>query len=130
MIRAGKLAAHLETVDSWGPTWVINDADIQRLLTPGHPLVEVLPDDQHSPSQIAQGVREGLTTLHTMIRDLDHGVTHALEEHTTRLETALTTRDEMLRTELAALRAELARLREQMATPPRRSWWPWGKHRA
>lgn len=125
MIRSGKLAAHLETVDPWGPTWVINDVDVQRLLTPGRPLVEVLPDHPNTPGQIAQGVREGLTILHTMIRELDQGVTHAPEEQAARMETALTTRDDALRAGLAELRAEIARLREAMATPPRRSWWRW-----
>ncbi len=90
----------------------------------------MLPDNPNSPDQIAQGVREGLTALHAVIRELDHGVAHALEEQTARMETALATRDGALRAELAALQAEIARLREQLATPPRRSWWPWGKHRA
>jgi len=69
MIRDGKLAAHLEAIDPWGPTWIINDGDLQRLITPDHPLVEVRPDDPSSLSQFVQGVSEGgLTTLHMLIR--------------------------------------------------------------
>ncbi len=123
MIRDGKLAAHLEKIDPWGPTWVINDGDLQRLITPDHPLVEVLPDDPSSLSQFAQGVREGLTTLHTLIRGLDQGVTQALDDHRTQVETLLTTQDEALRTELAALHTEIAQLRAQLATPTRTPFW-------
>ena len=115
MIRGGKLAAHLEKIDPWGPTWVINEGELQRLITPDHPLVEVLPDDSSSPSQFAQGVREGLMTLHTLIRGLDQGVTQALDDHRTQ--------DEALRSELTALHIEIAQLRAQLAKPTRTPFW-------
>ena len=123
MIRDGKLAAHLETIDPWGPTWVINDGDLQRLITPDHPLVEILPNDPSSLDQFAQGVREGLMTLHTLIRGLDQGVTQALDDHRTQVETLLTTQNEALRSELTALHTEIAQLRAQLTTPTRTPFW-------
>lgn len=123
MIRDGKLAAHLEKIDPWGPTWVINEGDLQRLITPDHPLVELLRDDSSSPSQFAQGVREGLMTLHTLIMGLDQGVTQALDDHRTQVETLLTTQDEALRSELTALHIEIAQLRAQLAKPTRTPFW-------
>ena len=102
---------------------MINEGELQRLITPDHPLVEVLPDDSSSPSQFAQGVREGLMTLHTLIRGLDQGVTQALDDHRTQVETLLTTQDETFRSELTALHTEIAQLRAQLAKPTRTPFW-------
>lgn len=115
MVRSGKLPAHIEQIAPWGPTWVVNEADIVRLLHPDQPLVEVLLPDYDAPMQMLRDVREGLVTLHTVIREGDQGLRDEIRDG-----------DQTLRDELAALRAEVERLRHELTTPKHR-WWPWSR---
>lgn len=114
MIRTGKLPAHRETIAPWGPTWVVDEAEVARILHHDQALVEVLPPDYEPPDHLIREVREGLTTLNALIREGDQGIREELH-----------TSNQSLRAEVAALRSELERLQTQISA--KRSWWPWAR---
>lgn len=117
MIRSGKLPAHIDHIDPWGPTWIINEADILRLLHPHQPLVEVLSAEYEPPTQMLREVREGMTTLAILIREGDQGVRAALHQQ-----------QETWQEEMQSLRQEVHQLRADLADSHKRGrWWPWNR---
>lgn len=114
MVRSGKIPAHIENIDPWGPTWVINEVDVLRILHPDQPLVEILPPDYEAPMQMIKDIREGMMTLTTMIKEGDQGIRDDLN-----------TQKDLWHTELQALRQEVEKLRSELAARQQRSWWPW-----
>ena len=114
MVRSGKLPAHIENVDPWGPTWIVNETDILRVLHPEQPLVEVIPPDYDTPMQIFRDVREGMTTMIDLIREGDQGIRNELQAQ-----------HEEWQTEMRTLRQEVQHLRNELAARQQRNWWPW-----
>lgn len=118
MVRSGKLPAHIENIAPWGPTWTINETDVSRLLHPDQPLVEILPRDYETPSQMLRDVREGVVTLTTLITEGDQGLRDALGEQQAVWQTAI-----------GALREEVEQLRHELAEHHKPGWWPWRRPR-
>ena len=113
MVRQGKIPAHLEKLDDWGPTWIINDADIARWLHPDQPLVEVLPSDSESPVHMLRDVREGVQSLSITIRE-GFAATRERDEHL----------QQVLDTQLERIAQLEATVQALQAAPRKRWWWP------
>lgn len=114
LVRSGKLPAHIENLDPWGPTWVINENDLVRLTHPNQPMIEIIPPDDAPPQQMLRDVREGLLTLTKVIREGNQGIRHELY-----------VQKESMESEIQSLRQEVEQLRSELAERQNRSWWPW-----
>lgn len=114
MVRSGKLPAHIENIERWGPTWIVNDTDVLRILNPDQPLVEILPSDYETPMQMLKDVREGMITLTDLIKEGDRGIRDELH-----------TQKRTWQAEMETLRQEVEQLRSELQQRQRRSWWPW-----
>jgi len=114
MVRSGKLPANIENIEPWGPTWIVNETDVLRILHPDQPLVEVLPPDYEAPMQMLKDVREGMIAMTTLIIEGDQGIRHELY-----------VQKESMESEIQSLRQEVEQLRRELAERQSRSWWPW-----
>ncbi len=113
MVRQGKIPAHLEKIDDWGPTWIINDADIERWIHPDQPMVEVLPSDSESPMHMLRDVREGVQSLSITIRE-GFAATRERDEHV----------QQLLDTQLERIAQLEATVQSLQAAHRKRWWWP------
>ena len=140
MVKAGKLPARLEDRPPWGPTYVIEDADLAAVMEPPSPLITVLPPEMGPPhplpEQQMRAIREGITAdfqqalgqMEAHLHAQWHEELTRLHEHITQVthEVVQTVQAQKVQGE-AHDREVLQTIRETLLErrPRSRSWWPW-----
>lgn len=140
MVKAGKLPARLEDRPPWGPTYIIEDADLAAVMEPTPPLITILPPEMGSPypvpEQQMRAIREGITAdfqqalgqMESHLQEQLQGELSRLQEQITQLTQQVphTTQEQKAYGE-AHDREVLQAIRETLhERPPHpRSWWPW-----
>ncbi len=63
LVKAGKLLARLEDRSLWGPTYVIEDANLAAVMEPPPSLITILSPEMGSPHQVPEqqmrAIRDG-----------------------------------------------------------------------
>lgn len=133
MVKAGKLPARLEDRPPWGPTYVIEDADLAAIMESPQPLITILPPEIGSPHQIPEqqirAIKEGISAdFQQALGQLEVHLHAQLHEHITQVtqEVVQTAQPQKMQGE-AHDREILQTIREtlQEQSPRLRSWWPW-----
>jgi excisionase family DNA binding protein len=119
LIRAGRLSAEL-TRGRHGDTWIVDAAELARIVAQGRPAVEPDPPTSSpgtAPSEIAVGVDLSLDRARALER-YTHGLLQPLVDLLRDREAALESRDTLLRTQaerIGRLERELELLRAERA---------------
>lgn len=140
MVKAGKLPARLEDRPPWGPTYVIEEADLAAVMEPPQPLVTILPPEMGSahqaPEQQMRAIREGITAdVQQALGQMEAHLHAQWQEEFTRLHEhiAQVTHEVVQTAQAQKVQGEahdreiLQTIREtlQARDRDRRAWWPW-----
>ncbi len=130
----------MEDRPPWGPTYVIEDADLAAVMAPPSPLITILPPEMGShhqtPEQQIRAIREGITAdfqqalgqMEAHLQAQWHEELTRLHEHIAQVthEVVQTAQAQKVQGE-AHDREILQAIRETLHARDRgrRSWWPW-----